>query len=318
MKYNWKKYYRDFPDRISQKLDELGGSSICVFSVKLLATDDIKKGLYKHLGIVFKGENLVFPNEVIPNVIGGFTKYNVEDREIIRKDLPKESYTVTVEAPNWGDDYNGTHEVTWSKERYRREIQPARGYSISIKQVKLDSTLFEFVVTNSFSSKSREEIFYAINLLQETTGSSDVRNATEVVDYSRLQQVDWEIFPPEKREDFVCRVMSGVNTENDQKKTEAVQERLSFLQSLRPVRYIYGVTGLGNYMGAMLFDDLVVFENQNYGNAVYILYKEWKTLSKLSRTELLKLKSGEYDRVVHRNGWQDEVKKIVKQKFSEK
>lgn len=60
----------------------------------------------------------------------------------------------------------------------------------------------------------------------------------------------------------------------------------------------------------MLEDDLVVFENIEYGNAIYILYDDWDEISKLSRIDLLSGRAGSnFDRIIHSGNWKEEVRK---------
>lgn len=61
--------------------------------------------------------------------------------------------------------------------------------------------------------------------------------------------------------------------------------------------------GSSAYFGAQFADDVVVFENINFGNAAYVLYEGWKEMSKLSRTELLRDENS-FDRIVHSKGWE--------------
>lgn len=300
------------PKHLQIKLDEIPSKeNVQVFSLKLFRQDDIENGVYKHLGIKIQDGKVTYPDEVIPGIIGRFTKFNLYEKEIIRKDLPKEDYTISVEAPNWGDASNGTHTIVWNKKRYQREIEPAHGHRMKIKQIKNNSLLFEFSLANPIPHDDTDEIFFAINLLQESTGRSDLRGSDDKIDYTKIQQVDWEIFPPEKREDFVKKVMSGQNLASDIDATKATKERLDFMGKLKPKKYIYGRTGFGNYFGAVINKDLVVFENQNYGNAIYVLYSDWVKLSQLSRTELLRRNNETYNRVLHTKGWQDKVKRIL-------
>ena len=75
---------------------------------------------------------------------------------------------------------------------------------------------------------------------------------------------------------------------------------------------MYGISGLQRYFGAIIEDDLVVFENTRYGNAIYIMYNNWQELSTLSRIELMSGKYGsDFDRVVHTSKWEDKVKKLI-------
>lgn len=60
---------------------------------------------------------------------------------------------------------------------------------------------------------------------------------------------------------------------------------MKVLAQLNPQNYIAGTSGFARYFGEKLRDDLVAFENLHYGNALYVMYEDWVTLSHRSRTE---------------------------------
>jgi len=91
-----------------------------------------------------------------------------------------------------------------------------------------------------------------------------------------------------------------------------IKERAQLFQRLEPERYLRGTGGLSRYVGAQFADDLVVFENVNYGNAIWILFEDWSETSKRSRIDLLRLKDVPYERIVHSDGWQARLIKFIR------
>ena len=63
-----------------------------------------------------------------------------------------------------------------------------------------------------------------------------------------------------------------------------VAARLKLFAKLPVEKLIKGTNSFSSYIGALYADDLVVFENMNYGNALYVLYDDWQDVSKRSRT----------------------------------
>ena len=61
-----------------------------------------------------------------------------------------------------------------------------------------------------------------------------------------------------------------------------VADRLRLLAKLPVEKLIKGTNSFGSYIGALYADNLVVFENMNYGNAMYVLYNDWQDVSKRS------------------------------------
>lgn len=47
-----------------------------------------------------------------------------------------------------------------------------------------------------------------------------------------------------------------------------------------------------------------MFENIEYGNAIYILFDNWMEISKMSRIEILQRKEKDFIRLPHRKNWE--------------
>ena len=58
-----------------------------------------------------------------------------------------------------------------------------------------------------------------------------------------------------------------------------VSDLLLDFEQFQPIEYLKGLGGNDHYIGAKYADDLVVFENMRHGNALYVLYGDWATLS---------------------------------------
>ena len=156
------------------------------------------------------------------------------------------------------------------------------------------------------------DLLQCLNLLQENVGLCGVQaSGATVADYLQTLKVSWEVLPPGTREEVLARLFRGKSP--SAKETTDVGERYDFLMSLRPAKLIYGTSGLERYFGGLIREDLVVFENIQYGNAIYIMFENWKELSQRTRTELLSGRYGNnFERVMHGSGWKGTVKGIIK------
>ena len=153
-------------------------------------------------------------------------------------------------------------------------------FAIQIEHLRESETaaVFKFLVDCAVDRKSddfEEDLLFALNLLQENVGLCGVlpAEATHAAILSSLE-MSWEFFPlgtaPEVERFFGGR-MEHVTPEL----AAIIKERTALLWRLEPVRYLRGTGGLNKYVGAQFADDLVVFENVNYGNAVQILFEAW-------------------------------------------
>jgi hypothetical protein len=250
---------------------------------------------------------------------GRFSRWNIDGREIVRRDLEKQEYYHSFEAPDW--DGLGTHTVTQVRRRYPREFLPPRLNTLKVEIINEDSeTIVVRVILSEILNRKDlnflHNLFYAINLMQENIGAIDVIESGESsAEYLQTLFVDWQIFPPGERDRFISSILSGRSHSREER--EAIIERVDFIHTLKPKKLISGQNSFNNYFGAEIADNLYVFECSDYGNACYIMYDNWEELCKRSRIELMSGVCGNnFDRVIHRGRWQDKVKWYLKKKIT--
>lgn len=113
------------------------------------------------------------------------------------------------------------------------------------------------------------------------------------------------------KEEILVRIFKGKNIIDDKK--VVVENRYEFFMSFEFKKIVIGNSMFSNYIGVMLEDDLVVFENIEYGNVIYIFYDDWDEISKLFWIDLLLGRVGSnFDRIIYSGNWKEEVwKKVV-------
>ncbi len=268
-----KRNIRVIPKNIHSKLRRLGNTVVAGTSIAF-TENQLKSGSIEHLGIYFDNGVNAYETSVIPDPLQGkYSLKNVFGEEIVRKDLPKETHYTEIESPNWGDSSNGTHTVRLPYEKYPRDIIPPTLIAIEInhKQPSDSHFIFNFRVTRILdkqSNKFDDELLFDLNLLQENLGKCGIENADKPIStYADTLIVSWEILPPGSKEETLARIFRGKNITSDKK--NVAENRYSFFISLEPKKIVTGNSTFSNYIGAMLEDDLVVFENIEYGNAIY-------------------------------------------------
>jgi hypothetical protein len=316
------KNFRKIPDRIINLVNQILGNNLIVSCLKQYSADDIRNGTLAHLGISLTGNGLSFPATIIPDESQGKHSYiNTHGRVIIRRDLPKITKYRSMVVPNWGDYSKGEHTINMPYRCYVREFSPPHLIGINISCINTSANqatygiLFELdEVLDKTSADFTERLFELINILQENINYCDVNSSNlQYEDYITSTQLAWEILPPGEREAFISRFSSARSSRSQ---IAEISQRADFLMSLNPRGLIYGRSGLQRYMGAQFSDNLVVFENTRYGNAIYIMYDNWEELSRRSRTELLTGRFGEsFDRIPHNTGWEEKVRDIVQRKL---
>lgn len=320
-----KKNLRLIPNSIKMKLKGINGPVIAAVS-KVYSAKQISDGDLRHLGVTYSKDEIQFQPTIIPSAEQGrFSSKNINGEEIVRTDLRKETHYNAIESPNWGDPWNGTHTVYLPYERYPRDFISPRLLRLKITVPKNEpgqsSYVIIFAVDQVLDPKGRtfdDDLLFCLNLLQENVAACGVQSSNaSVADYLQTLRVSWEVLPPGTREDALVRLFRA-RTPSDQEKA-AVEERYDFLIRLKPAKLIYGTSGLERYFGGLIKDDLVVFENIQYGNAIYIMFDNWRELSQRSRTELLSGRFGKnFERVMHGSGWKGRVKQVIKERTEKK
>jgi hypothetical protein len=314
-----KKNIREIPQSISTKICSFGEQDIVAGCAKQFSAEELRDGALAHLQIILDKDGLHIPERILPLASRGkYSARNREGHEVTRKDLPKEIRTHPVEAPNWGDSYNGTHTVWLPNEAYPVDFYPPRELELVLHCPDTKATRSAFVIAarveetiSQTGAHFDEYLFEDLNLLQENLGACGVEPATSTPEeYSRTLTVSWDILPPGSRDEAIERLFRGRNpTQHDY---DVANERFNLFDGLGSKSIVVGSSGFRRYFGALLEDNLVVFENLEYGNAVYLLYQNWQQLSQRSRLDLLSGRLGDqFDRVIHHNEWQTKVRQMV-------
>lgn len=310
-------HFRTIPKKVHQQLQLIENKSVVAGCLVVTKRTDLLTGLFSHIGISLDTDGVHYSQEVLPWATRGkWSRRNTVGWEEVRHDWPREQYSVALEAPNWGN--SGTHTVYQTRERFPR-LHHAPSYStICIECVDpspgRETYVFKCHVSDILdrdAPRFAENLLRCLNLLQENLGLSGVvkANAT-IADYTTSIQVAWEVLPPGTPQEAIARLFGQRKPTVEQ--SFRVEQRYRFLMSLRPKAFVYGRSGFQRYFGAKLRDDLVVFENVEHGNAMYIMFSDWETLSQKSRVDLLSGRYGKnFERVVHLGDWESRVRRIV-------
>jgi hypothetical protein len=94
--------------------------------------------------------------------------------------------------------------------------------------------------------------------------------------------------------------------------------RLNKIASLRPNEKYQGTDGFDGYI---IFEyqqhETAVFECAVIGNAIYVLGKNWKTLSRLTKSQLRDDRRRDVDRIIHRGDWFSHLKSLLEKRRHE-
>lgn len=155
---NWKKSFNAIPEAIDAKLTQIKEDYVIVAATKKVKRHDVETEVYDHIGLIIKDDAVFAEGPVVPDEsVGRTSAYNVNGREIVRKDLPKITKTFIWETPNFGDASTyGTHTHYNDREVYQRQIFEPRFLAIACELMsdpKLDTVLVKFSIEQIFDKK---------------------------------------------------------------------------------------------------------------------------------------------------------------------
>lgn len=312
-KLPWKKSFRKLPNKLTAAIEAVREEAFYVGASVLIGEAD-RDGKYGHLQLDRDETRSFLPDQTV----GPVSDKNLNGWEIIRKDLPMLTKTYFWESPNFGDASTyGTHIHYRDRQVYQRQVFEPRNYEISSRPLRRNAdgtTLYLFRVEQPIRKGDdtlNDELLFCANLLQENVGTVDViGEGVSIEEFIATINLDWEVFPPGDEAETVERLTAGQRGGAD--KAGEVAERVRLFARLRPKAYLKGRGGMSSYVGAQYADDLVVFENINYGNALYVLYDDWQEVSQRSRIDLIKGTDSRFDRIPHTIGWEEAFRRIMR------
>lgn len=320
--FPWKRGFLKIPATVLSSLEKIPSRLVQVAATKRIPKEEIAAGRYVHVGLTVDDDgtvNALHDNKPLSSA-GKWSYRNNFGWEIIREDLPMTTKSYAFEAPNFGDAArNGTSMRVVQRDVYQRQVFEPRGLSIKTEVMADDgkSIIAKFSLNETLNrdySEFARLLLWSINVLQENTGVTGVYASTaSQEEFLGSLALSWELFPPGTVEDVVARLSKlPPRAANAPDFDRHLKDRVSLFSKLKPVAYLRGQGGLGSYFGAQFADDLVVFENLRYGNAIYVLYEDWEEVSKRSRLDLLSDRDAKFDRIPHVADWQDRLLALVK------
>lgn len=326
-RFSWQSNYRKIPSFVQDALEGIESDLIVVAATKKIKRSDIVNGDYHHVGLRSDGSSIHTEGTVRPLASAGkWSERNAHGWDIKRTDWPMVKKTWTFESPNFGDGArNGWTMRSWTKDVYQHQIFEPQGMAIEasiLEDQGGEQVVVKFALSPMLSRGMAEfdlMLLWAINVLQENTGVTGVF-ASEATreEYIATVSLDWQIFPPGTADEVVTKLLGTAHPGNAPDFEKHVRERVRLFEEFEPTAYIRGQGGFGSYFGAQFADDLVVFENLRYGNAVYLLYQDWDEASQRSRLDLLRDQDAHFDRVLHTDGWQDRLTSLLHDKLFER
>lgn len=306
--------------QIVEKIDALGCDSFQLGVRVDYPFSEIEQGKLEHVHVVSRDGRVSAPESVLPSPQRGrYSRWNVEGREVVRKDLPKEPRSYVTWIYPYGDTSRSMVAAYQTRLVYPRQRLHGHGDRLLIdSNAAHDGGLARigFRVDRVFDKASYRddaEVELAAGLLRENVGQPiPVCADITAAEWTAFREVSWELLPPGLRGPaLIVEIQRRLGLHSDDARTDVAEQRLAAVLALNP-RDVYTAAGrFDRYVAYVFRDDLVVLENLSYGNAAYVMYDSWRELSRRSRLELLADPSADYTRIVHSGAWINELREAV-------
>lgn len=320
-KLPWCKNFLKIPSWITEKIESFENRPFVISCSKIISNEDFEKASYEHL-MIDNESNLsndwtrLFPS---PNV-GRASHYNITFNEKPDKSHTKVTKKIHGKAPN--RDGISFHPTVYWRDVWPTKLIPPNLRSLSFRSLSHSSetggVIVEFRIDETLQAESEtieKDLLECLNLLQENVGKVDLfeinAKESELIRVAS-EDIGWKILSHENPEDTYSEIFTRLQNRPNSVKQKA-KERLKAILALSPIKIMQGSYGFVGYFAAQFTDDLVVFENLEINNAIYVVKGNWKMLSKMSRSELRTLHCNVLRRIVHSANWKTELEQIVSQ-----
>jgi len=276
---------------------------------------DIERFRARLLKIGFTGD-LAIGETVLPDIVGPITRFNAEGKQIIRRDLPKETVYRQI-IWKW-KEWHGKEQVEKTDfkyvpyQRYPREPVPPPGVELQIAE---DSDSNKLITSESivYTEANYTALVHLINIYLEIFGECDILTEDlHPIMPLTAQRLNWEVLPPgeypweeikEKLRPIIERAKTG--------KQGVITRRLEVMSEAEPELIAYGNGGFSGYIVfGFKRKNIYILENSYYGNATYVFDQNWEQISQLTKAEILN-QNLHIARLIHVEGWEGAIRQLL-------
>jgi len=310
--------YRKVPNAIREQITACNAEQFYVGRTRSFTMSEIAAGVLGELGITSVDGELRHEESILLGPENGrWSKWNLEGRRVCRKDLPKVEKSWGWDSPNFGDWNRGSHPVSFTKEVYQWQIRFGRRLALLIdSQQSDDETVVVGIRVDRVFDRSdieEDDLLMACSLVRENFGSASILPSDVTAgDWLARQRVQWELLPIGQGTPRPFDEVAGhLNADPGTPRMRNMRQRYDTVLNMNPGAVVVGSGEFTRYFGFKFRDDLVALENLDYGNALYVMYEDWPTLSQRSRLDLLSDPDANFDRVVHQAGWAERLANLL-------
>ncbi|MCE7732492.1 hypothetical protein [Vibrio campbellii] len=271
--------------------------------------EQVSQKLLEKIG--FKGE-LIEGQSILPAGFNSRTRENLDGKCHIRKDLPKEKYTVEWDI-TWEDWGGNSHSRTIWFDRERNARSYDEAFSCYLTIISINGKQY-ISADDIIKIDANERLnLHICNLMLSCFGYFEVFDA-DLMEIKRPERkvLNWDILPPGEypwnNKSSIKQLVS--NKLSGQKKAK-FERRTGFIEKLKPDFVASGRGGFNHYfIYGFEARNTFILESINDNNATYVFSDDWRELSQLTKAEIIQGDLAK-NRIIHNASWETEVRKAV-------
>ncbi|MCU0222782.1 MAG: hypothetical protein MUF27_01655 [Acidobacteria bacterium] len=247
--------------------------------------------------------------KVLPSVVGPVSRFNAEGRLLVHRDQEMETCYRQREWTyfQWHgkDKVEVTDIVDVPYRRYPRTPVPPP--SVELQVIELADGRRAVATPAAVVDVQRgERLLLHVNLMLELFGVCDVLDERlRPAGVLSTMRLNWRVLPPGRQPwERLKPLLQNVVDVQKAGNRPVVEHRLETVNGYGPE---FTAVGNGGFAGYVIFGfparSLFVLECTRYGNATYVLERDWESLSKLTKAELLDAKLHKA-RLIHVQHWE--------------
>lgn len=241
---------------------------------------------------------------LIPAILGKFTNFNVNGKEVVLKDLPKISESVMFYGAS-RDWHGGIHHglKTRNIKKYPRKNIAAPSEIFEI--VNIEDSLFLSSSILDLNDLDEARNIHITNLMLECFSEFDIYDIEkQKIVGPRLKHLQWDVLPSGEYPWSKAKAIISQRTEHlEEKDRKVIEYRMRVISQKEPDFLATGRAGFNGYfVYGFTNRDVYILESMEFGNATYVFNSEWEEISKLTKNQIIN-SDLPHQRIIHNRAW---------------
>tara|TARA_R110002167_G_scaffold243977_3_gene449615 strand:+ start:23560 stop:24468 length:909 start_codon:yes stop_codon:yes gene_type:complete len=275
-----------------------------------ISIDELSKETRLKLGF---NSDLITGDSLMPTAIGKFSNFNVNGKEVVRKDLPKEKGSIMCYGTT-RDWQGGSHSSIQTRtiEKYPREYIVAPSETLQV--IEIDD--LQYIATDelNLTNENEERNIHLCNLMLECFSEFEIFDISEnEIVGPKLKRLQWDVLPKGKYPWSVSgQIIQSITGKLPKKDQEVIDHRMKIISRHNPD---FLASGRGGFSGYFVYGfeskGKYVLESIHLDNATYVFESDWENVSQLTKNDIINSNIA-HERVIHNKMWSGMLARAIK------